>query len=578
MRMKTRFFLVPMLVGLCSAALFCACDDTKPEAPPVIPPTPGVLTNAYEFNGDLSAIESNIQFWKEGAAQIILSPESGITDPNDLIGTNKEYVLIGFGGEVKTGNFDLTASDTPFGFTYMKDGKALFVSTPKAHSTIAFGNMEGIKDSERSATFNFTIMLSDETVFRGNFTASLEPEPDPAQPDNTIVLGEQTIAIQSIFTGNFNGYKTITLTPAKGVTTLEEIQLNDYDYFQVIVTPALLNKSFDVMTETEEFTIISLFDDPEFTIAPEVNDGITAGTCQYTIEDSKATLIVDITLEDGRQMSVRASCEVTPEPEMSEYISINDLKKPVRAAFYEIDPDGSVALFFSPGEIETFDELETTIYYISLMLDGALLDGTQRDIASLSEDFALFYVDNASGDMKAVETGNLEGATGTFSVKQDSEFEEIFTIELHFVLGDGTKIDLKYDDECLTTEAAEEKANEYIFNDNHIPINSVIVDKRNVEVYDIWLSGRFDITTIEEMQDYGPVQISCPAECFNGSAAGFSVYPDQLAIIFGPTVYNFANGNTGTVTPLLIDSELTLDFTTYGELSGHYKGPVTIIK
>ncbi len=355
---------------------------------------------------------------------------------------------------------------------------------------------------------------------------------------------------------------------------------NDYDCFQVSVGPELLNESFDVMTETREFEIISMFEDPEFWIEPGSAEGIASGTCLFNIEGMQASLSVDIVLEDGRKVTAVGSCAIAPEPEMTEFIALNGVKKPVGTAFYELG-DETVRLYFTPGEVESFDELPTTDYHLMLEIDPVLLDGTEHDIAAVqNEYFMIEYLNYLQESEITIGTGELDGASGTFSVRQDEEFEEAFTVEVHIAFGDGTKLDLKFDDVCIPAEE-ETLPNEYVFNGNANPINSVVVDTSNPDTYDIWFCGLRGITTIEEMQDYSPVVISCPSVCFDGRTAQFSDFPDDIAMYYGPFTYNAASGNTGTVTPLLGESELTLDFEALDAggqtlLSGHYAGPVTI--
>lgn len=573
--MKTHRLFIPILTGLCSAALFCACSDSKDPVPDKTPepPTPEALVNAYEYDGVKSEIASVVQEWINGAEYVILSPEKNISGADKLIGSDKEHVMFVFKDGIDTKETDLAVEGVDV-YYYGSGGKLLFKATGTNRSDITAGTLKGSNIDKENAVFDFSITQVSEVIFRGNFTASLAVE-RPREPKNWVAFGEEKREMKSVFVESVGDYKIMNMTPAEGVTSFEQIMDNDYDCFQVTLAPELLNTSFDVITEVGDFEIISMFQDSEVMIESGSAEGVESGTCLFSIEGTTATISVNLVLEDGSTLSAEGSCEVEPEQEPTEYIAVNGTKKAVGAAFIELGLN-SYILYFTPDQIDYFSQLPETEYAFALEFGFDLADGIRRDITALTnEPFSFEYTNFAEETDARIATGELNGATGTLSVKQNDEQEEIFTIELHLVLTDGTKFDLKFDDACVPFDE-EEAANEYIFNGNANPINSVIVDQSNADLYDIWLCGARGITTIDEMQQFSAIKISCPAICFDGRTALFSDFPDTVKVEFGPFTFNGAAGNMGSVTALLDGTNLTLDFKAEDTLSGHYVGSVLI--
>lgn len=266
-----------------------------------------------------------------------------------------------------------------------------------------------------------------------------DAQTNPVQSGNTIMVEGRTTEIQSVFAGSYNGYKTITLLPNEET---------DGDYVQVMVSPALLNQSFYVMTEQQDFTIISRLEDLEFTIAPKVTGNVKAGECRYDIDGEKAALTMDITLENGRRMTVHATGEATQETDLNEYIAANGIQTHTGTAFIESFPE-SARLYFTPDRIPVSDELWKTNYFVMFQFVHSLADGSVRDVTALEYDelFFLEYWDNRHGIHKKITTDGLDGATGTLCVKQHAESDDSYNVELHFRFGDGTRVDLKFNNQ-----------------------------------------------------------------------------------------------------------------------------------
>ena len=72
------------------------------------------------------------------------------------------------------------------------------------------------------------------------------------------------------------------------------------------------------------------------------------------------------------------------------------------------------------------------------------------------------------------------------------------------------------------------------------------------------------------------VLLDAPAEAFDGEPAGFSSYKEILKFEYDGNTWQYPG--TGTLIVSLDGDELELDFTTYGDVEGHYSGTAVVVK
>lgn len=586
--MKLMNLFRPFAAIVLAAATLVACNDDKPNPGPEEPGT-DPLEEAIEFDGVQMPVRSVFsEDVEDGLLGLFMAADEGITSSDQLTG-GSEYAMMAFGDVGEDGDYtiDLKNAETPFRIFYVKGGEKLVELSEKNLSAFSEGGVTVTEKDEKTAVVDFSVTLSSGELFRGNVTWTEADEPTPPGPDGglddlkpeTFVVNGTEIPVGKAFLEEYAGYMMLTVTPDADAESFDWIYENDAEYFQVIVLPSLCNREFDVMTETEAFTISSTLDGAQLAtgIAPGVYDDVESGTCRLDFENPEGEVFARLTLADGSTLAVRASATMTgTTPAAENYITRNGEKKPLRAAFYYLE-DGMAMLYFTPGDIDYFEEIENTTYYVILMTDDANMTGNPIDIASTDKTYQVFLIDNLTGDVDFIQTGIPEGATGTFSIAQSGSDAEHFTAEAEITFGSGNSIAVEFDGKCKSIEEVPEEPNEFIYNGETYPINSVVVDTRS-EPCSIWLSAEEGIETVEDIQDAAPVHITAPSEAFTGEGVGFSTYKETLAFEHDGRIWNYGNGDSGTLIVSLDGEDLQLDFNTYGELKGHYQGTATVLK
>lgn len=562
---------------VCGATLFLACnDDPAPEHRTEPSET---LENAYEYNGVKNGIRSVIQARIDGSECVFLSPAKNIFDADELLHGDSQYVLFVFKEGIDMKETDLASVDAKVDLYYYTNGGRIFFKAEGENRPIASGTILGKEIDSETAVFDFSLTTTSGTIFRGNFAACVSI--DYSAPKNRLFFDQHTLEIKSAFAKTLApSIKVFTMTPEEGITTFDRITENNYDYFQLSVTPPLLNKKFDIMHETEMFTIFCKLGDTELNIGNNAIKGVKSGTCYFDNEGSRTKVSVNLVLDDGRKLFAEGSCVPEPEPEPDHYMAVYDHKVPVATVFYKIFQD-AIQWSFLPNRIDFFWETIWTDYQFDFKCSRSLADGKEYDMKEIDEDrlwngdnFTFIYVDRKSGDgilSISPEKGQDE-TNGTFRVKWDSRSENAAAVEFHFVRDNGEKFDLNFDGICIPADDGNQ-SDEYLYDSHTFPISSVIVDISDAEIYDIWLCSTGGITDLEEMRKYNPVIVSVPVVFCNGMEHTFSDHTGY-SIVVGTNSYGHETGFSGRVKASLAENDLILDFKVGDRLKGHYAGPV----
>lgn len=172
-------------------------------------------------------------------------------------------------------------------------------------------------------------------------------------------------------------------------------------------------------------------------------------------------------------------------------------------------------------------------------------------------------------------------ASGTVSVERSASDPEQFVARITVAFGDGTEVSLDFDGACLSVDYVPEEPNEFTYMGVTESIQSVLVDKSGGALWEIWVSAAPGLDTVADFEDDGAIHITAPEEAFNcGSGVGFSTFKDTMKFEYDGRTWQYQEDGSvmGTLEVSLEGDQITLDFTTYGDLSGHFAGTATVVE
>lgn len=426
-----------------------------------------------------------------------------------------------------------------------------------------------------------------------------EPKPEPGGGEvvetpvslddlkaNTLVMNGEETPFAKIFVDEYSGYIMVTATTVAEAESFDWLVDNGAEYVQLLAIPSLFNREFDVMTETDSFSLFSTYEAaPIFDgVAPGVTEALESGRARFDFDGTNAEIFLELKLADGRTISARAAGTYAGEAVEENSIECNGDKKPLRASFYAIE-DGMGMFYFTPADVEYAEEMfNLATYYVVLSVDESLINGQTVDLSEPSSKYyEIYYVDNMTGNMLYFTSDDTAGATGSFSIKQ-LDTPSSFAAELSVNFPEGfseefpaaVSVALSFEGESKDMYAEPEKANEFTYEGETLPIESVVVDTTS-ELWTVWLSTQSGVDTVEAMESADAVKITAPEEAFSGEGVGFSTYK-TISFAYDGQVWNYDSGALGTLTATLDGTTLTLDFTNYDNLKGYFNGEAVVIK
>ena len=136
---------------------------------------------------------------------------------------------------------------------------------------------------------------------------------------------------------------------------------------------------------------------------------------------------------------------------------------------------------------------------------------------------------------------------------------------------------------CVCGEYVYNKSrNEFTYEGTTEAVRSALVDKRDPDIWHVWLSAVGGLDELSEFEDsYNEaIHITAPAEAFNAGSVGFSTYKEILKFEYAGQTWQYAEDNSvrGTLEVGLEGEQLTVDFTNYDNFSGHYSGTAVIVE
>lgn len=314
------------------------------------------------------------------------------------------------------------------------------------------------------------------------------------------------------------------------------------------------------------------------------SDMLESGTMRLNYDEASGeyTLLMAMTFTDGKKVGVNVSAIMSdPAPEEGNTITINNEQMPIRAQFYMDDEEGNVYLYFTSAKIYYFGEIEKAEDYFCIVLNEDDLTGNEFDITNTDKTFSIFYMNQRPGEESASMADNtaLDGATGTVSVSRSASDPTQFTADIAVAFGDGNSVAVNFEGTCLSVDYVPDQpevANEFSCFGATEAIKSILVDQSDAEIWHIYLTATPGLTTVDEFVADWAFHITAPAEAFDGEPAGFSSYKEILKFEYDGNTWQYPG--TGTLIVSLDGDELELDFTTYGDVEGHYSGTAVVVK
>ena len=404
---------------------------------------------------------------------------------------------------------------------------------------------------------DFPRRITGQTSLKNMHVGTDKPKPEkPVLEDNTYLVDDVLGSFGSVALSNIGDYVCIAATPTEGVSDFDAVFEQD-EYFYVAISPLLNGKEFDMKSEQKVFTVMSTLEGAYLeSVASGLTDEITSGKCTFNYTDGKATVVVDIVLTDGSELSVKLSAEEQGIVVNENLFAINGDEKPIRTAFRQL-ADGNVALYMTPAGISYFEDLQIATYYAYIILDDTQCNGralTPSDIVAIG------YADNFN---ELIVDSNEVGATGTIKVLADPDDPAHYVVSADVDFG-GSTLKLRYDGRALDASVVEVVESEVVYNGKSFGISGVILDRAP------GVDGVYHVMIQTERDDV--ITISLPAKFLDGNAHGFSQSPD-LYIEYDGTTYSKAEGSSGTVTIGVSGGKIKIEATNYNNLKIIYEGP-----
>ena len=191
-----------------------------------------------------------------------------------------------------------------------------------------------------------------------------------------------------------------------------------------------------------------------------------------------------------------------------------------------------------------------------------------------------------------VSKGHLEDAAGTFSVSKSADNEYSLTLDLKYLGDNSLKISGNYNGTFKVYDTTIPNQYQLGAGGTPVTIQSVVVDKTDVDICVIYISRQAGITTVAGMSAADAV-VRVPKSMMEGAVHGFSGSAEnaKISIAYEGVTYNQANTTNGhlaaggNASVALQGSEIEMTFNIFSivqydnsSLSGYYKGATTVIE
>lgn len=424
-------------------------------------------------------------------------------------------------------------------------------------------------EEERRGSIKFASMDKQvvvNVVQRGKSAPVVEPLPEATATNSLLVNGQQS-SFSNVAFYMVGENLAIVATPERRVSGEEEI-LATNNYFFAAISPLLNGEEFDLVTENRTYTIISTLSSVQIeTLAPGMTEEVVRGKCRLTLKDDKATFVASLELADGTLVAVNLEAEADKGINVNENSIVRGAEsKPIRASFY-LEEEGMTYLYFTPGGVDYFADLEIVTWYVYLCIESSKVGAGELSLESLSAgQFAMGLVDNVDASAGwDIASGDMQGASG--SLRVESSKEGNYAVELQMTYGT-VGYAIQFEGECRSA------LDEPVVETNYILYNGA---KSTIVSAEVDCSG--DVWSVTLTTNAGEsALVTMPSTMFDGNARGFSQSP-HLTVTFNGETFSKANGYSGTLTCNLNQESgnLFVQFTNYAGCDIAYDGKATII-
>lgn len=389
------------------------------------------------------------------------------------------------------------------------------------------------------------------------------PEQNTTAEQNIITINDQKMEFKSVATGMFMNYPIIAATPVDGLSSYEDI-ISEEDVFYIFLAQDLIGKNFDLMTETKDFGLYICYGENIYAeLSPDYNEGVEEGSAIVTNVNGVMSATVTLTLTDGNRIQLNATATAPVIKENENTISWNNDEKPLRAAFYTSE-NGLTILYFTPGNIDWFDDIYDATYYVAIAVQTKFCNGTDID----ADEMMYAFYEDAYG--KIVESYEVN-TTGTVNILADESDPTYYKVSANLDFAGETLV-ISYEGNAVSTKdkAPEEtKPNQYTLDGNTVALEYAVL---NQTFGDLWMLELYP-------EDGTAVRITMPGTFYDGNAHGFSQSED-INVKIGSRTFSKANGDSGTITVSVNEErgEIEASFTDYAGCNVYFKGGASIVK
>lgn len=396
----------------------------------------------------------------------------------------------------------------------------------------------------------------------------VEPEKPVSPEPNTFVINGESYDFESVSATMTGENVSIAASPQPGYSDVVDMMTDAEEYMYVGISPILVGKEFDLMTEQNLYTVYSTLADCFIEIlAPGETSEITSGKCLVTVEDNTVTLAADIELKDGTSLKALIVTDniETPIVINENEIGRNDEIKPLRTAFY-LEKGNLTYLYFTPANISYFSELSIATWYLYMVVPTNLIKGKDISMDELdpSCSFVFGMVDNVTPEQSVEVAGDsLKNLTGTINISNSELGSYLVKCELFL---NGNVFRIWFDGPCISAKnekPEEKKDNKFKYKKETFDILSASLSKGE----EVWM------LTLD-MDNGKSAEITMSKNLFQkGGVFGFS-QDKNMAVAYDGNVFSKANGFSGTLTMRLDETAgiVETEFTNYNGCEFYYFG------
>lgn len=407
-----------------------------------------------------------------------------------------------------------------------------------------------------------------------------------------IEYGDQRIAAKSVFFYKEPDRFWFFISPLEGYDNHQDMLYGNggkNDYISLSFTPDQLNKSIDMKSATERYTLLNsmMFQYPIASDIPMVtidyHSVITDGSFIVTRKGSEIEGYIEmVSSETGKKLRIYGTCTYDEkEEERISFISMNNSELPLGSAYYQLqEEERFTEIHLSPSTSpmgELIDQVDE--YYVRIRFDNSLaINKTPIDISRIDKLFELEIIDPARQEPLIITNTDLKGATVSVSLYK-------YALQGNYRIS----LDLQIQDVHLEVYAngafnlySYYSGNSYAIGANDpVELQSALVDRSNKELYTIYLAPQAGLNNLEQIrQAEGVVVIKVAPQALNGTVVYFINEKEVgrfLSIEYAGKTYDNQDSNTkSSVHGAIMKQKIALAFSeTTTEMNGYYCGPFT---